>query len=235
VSTFSIAFAVWQTGAHWANARSETDVTPALYLPTVAGLFVTGTIAASLGLAQWGQLAFGAGMFSWIAIESVLLQRLYSAKPLTPLQRPSLGIQFAPPAVAGVSYLAVSGGTLSLLAYALVGYGVLQLAIVVRLLGWIRHHPLGSSSWAFTFGASSLAAMLLRMDELGDAEIAPVLAPITFVIANLAVIAALWATSGGRQRRGSSEGSSQETRKESASSFSRLHEGPVQPDRRGSV
>ena len=42
------------------------------------------------------KLAFGADMFSWLAIESVLLHRLYTASALAPALRPTLGISNCP-------------------------------------------------------------------------------------------------------------------------------------------
>ena len=59
----------------------------------VAGGFVSGTVAAALGWDDWGQMLFGAGFFSWLAIELVLLHRLYTGEPLPPTLRPTLGIQ----------------------------------------------------------------------------------------------------------------------------------------------
>jgi hypothetical protein len=63
-----------------------------LYLPTVAGSFVTAITASSLGSADWGRLAFGAGLFSRLAVESVLLHRLSTVTTLQPALRPTLGI-----------------------------------------------------------------------------------------------------------------------------------------------
>ena len=48
--------------------------------------------------------------------------------------RPTLGIQLAPPVVGGVAYLSVTTGTPDLLAYAMLGYGVLQALLLLRLL-----------------------------------------------------------------------------------------------------
>src|SRR2546428_4964372 len=73
-ASFTLAFAVWRTGLLWRCGRDPGTTTPVLYPPTVAGAFVTATAAAALGHRDWGQLAFGAGLFSWLAIESVLLR-----------------------------------------------------------------------------------------------------------------------------------------------------------------
>jgi tellurite resistance protein len=184
---FTLAFALWRTGLLWRGERDPGATTPVLYLPLVAGALVTATAAATLGYPDWGQLAFGAGLFSWLAIESVLLHRLYTAAPLPPALRPTLGIQLAPPAVGAVAYLSVSGGSADVLAHALVGYGLLQALLLLRMLPWILQQPFAPSYWAFTFGATALATAPLRLVEHGATGVMVTLAPYLFVAANLAV------------------------------------------------
>jgi len=157
---FTLAFAAWRTGALWYGEREQSTNTPVLYLPAVAGGFVTATVASALGYPEWGQLAFGVGLFSWLAIESVLLHRLYTATSLTAPLRPTLGIQLAPPAVGAVAYLSVNGGNPDLIAHALIGYALMQLLIMLRLLPWITQQSFAASYWAFTFGITSLAATI---------------------------------------------------------------------------
>src|ERR1700742_1340148 len=112
---FTFAFTLWRTGVLWHGEREQSATTPVLYLPTVAGAFVTATVMSALGYPDWGQLAFGAALFSWLAIESVLMHRLYTMTMPAAL-RPTLGIQLAPPAVGAVAYLSVNGGAPDLLA-----------------------------------------------------------------------------------------------------------------------
>jgi tellurite resistance protein len=118
--------------------RKPEATTPILYIPTVAGCLITGSGSAALGYADWGQLAFGAGVFAWLAIESVLLHRLYTATSLPPALRPTLGIQLAPPTVAAVAYLNVGSGAPDIFAHALVGYALLRALILIRLWPWLR-------------------------------------------------------------------------------------------------
>ncbi|WP_410477641.1 SLAC1 family transporter [Nostoc sphaeroides] len=68
-------------------------------LPTVAGGFVSAIVSA-LGYREWGALFFGVGMFSWLALESIIIYRLYLFEELPKPLRPTLGIQLAPPVVA---------------------------------------------------------------------------------------------------------------------------------------
>ncbi|WP_279483772.1 dicarboxylate transporter/tellurite-resistance protein TehA [Aureimonas sp. SK2] len=187
-AAFTLAFALWRTGFLWRGEREAGSTTPVLYLPSVAGGFVTGTTAAMFGASDWGQLAFGAALFSWLAIESVLLHRLYTGPALPPPLRPVLGIQLAPPAVGAVAYLTVAGGTPDVFAHALLGYGLLQALLLARMMPWIAEAGFAPSYWAFTFGATALAAAAIRMVEHGDHGAVAQLAPWLFGAANLVVI-----------------------------------------------
>jgi tellurite resistance protein len=201
-AAFTFAFAIWRTGLLWQGGRDAGATTPILYLPAVAGSFVTATVLGALGLADWGQMAFGAGLFSWLAIESVLLQRFYTAPSLPVPLRPTLGIQLAPPSVGAVAYLSVSSGHPDLFARGLIGYGLLQFLFLLRLLPWIAEQPLAPSYWAFTFGITALATASLRMVEQGDAGAIAMIAPILLVVATFVVgliaLTTLWLTVEGK-------------------------------------
>ena len=184
---YTAAFAVWRTGSLDMGGRDPSANTAILYLPAVAGSFVTATVAGALGHADWGQYAFGAGLFSWLAIESVLLHRLFTAPAMALALRPAMGIQLAPPAVAAVAYLSVTSGPPGLFAHALIGYGIFQGLILLRLLPWIREQPFGVSYWAFSFGLTSLAGAPLRMLQRGDSGPISLLAPMLFAVANVTV------------------------------------------------
>lgn len=188
-ASFTLLFALWRTGILWRGGRSDAATTPVLYLPMVAGGFVTGTVAAALGWREWGQIAFGAGFFTWLAVESVLLLRLYTAEPMPAPIRPTLGIQLAPPAVGAVSYLAVGPGAPDLVAHMLIGYGILQAMLLLRLSRWIAEQPFGPSYWAFTFGATALAGAMVKLTPADAGGAIAILAPVVFVLANILVIA----------------------------------------------
>lgn len=184
---FTLAFALWRTGRLWRGGREASATTAVLYLPTVAGGFVCGTTAAALGWSDWGQLAFGAAFFSWLAIESVLLHRLYTADTLPPPLRPTLGIQLAPPAVGAVCYLAIGGGASDLLGRALIGYALLQALLLLRMARWIGEAPFSAGYWAFTFGGVALATAVAKTDLVTPGGAMSLLAPALFVGANVLV------------------------------------------------
>jgi len=183
----TLAFALYRTGDLWQGERDVGATTPILYLPAVAGSFVSAIVAANFGLKSWGQLAFGAGFFSWLAIESVLLHRLYSGPAMSPPLRPTLGIQLAPPSVGALAYVNVGAGTSDFLSHALLGYALLQTLLLIRLTPWFRAQPFTPSYWAFSFGAAALAGASTRLAAHGDSEAIVALAPILFVSANLLI------------------------------------------------
>jgi tellurite resistance protein len=186
---FTGIFALWRTGALWQGGRDPGTTTAVLYLPLGAGSFVMASGLGAMGYVDWGQLAFGAGLFSWLAIESVLLHRLLTAQPLPLPLRPTLGIQIAPPTVGALAYLNVSNGAPDMLVHAMVGYGLLQALIAIRLFPWVREQPFSAGYWAYSFGMTALAADLLRLIERGDSGAAACLAPYAFGIANVVVVA----------------------------------------------
>ncbi|SPB16330.1 Tellurite resistance protein TehA [Caballeronia novacaledonica] len=183
----SLALGVYLQGRFWQGGRKPELTTPAIYLPTVAPSFVAGTAAAGLGFTQIGMLFFGAGVFSWLAIESIVLHRAAVHEPLPEALRPSLGIQLAPPVVGGVSYLAITHGAPDTFAYMLLGYGLYQALMLARLVPWIRQSTFTPSYWAFSFGAAALPTMAIRMLERGATGPMVWIAPVAFVVANVVI------------------------------------------------
>ena len=183
----ALAFSVWRQGAWWQGGRDSATTTPALYLPAVATGFAVAIAAAALGWNEWAQVPFGAGLFGWLAVESVILHRLLLNEALVPALRPTLGMQLAPPAVGLVAYLGLIDGDPGLVAQMLFGYALLQGLILLRLLPWIRRQPFAPSYWALTFGVGALSLAAERMAARGVAGAAASLAPALFVVANAVI------------------------------------------------
>lgn len=182
-----IAFALWFVGRLWTGGRPAEATTPVLYLPTVGGSFVVGMAFAALGLRDAGQMAFGAGLVAWIVIEAVLWPRLLTLPSLPVPIRATIGIHMAPPAVGLVSWMAVSEGVPGPVAYGLLGYALLQAAVMARLVPWIRLQPFGAPYWAFSFAVAALPLGAMRMLDRGAADSIALIAPALFVLANLII------------------------------------------------
>jgi tellurite resistance protein len=179
-----LAFALWHTGTMWQGGRDAADAVPTLYLPTVAGNFISAAALAALGHADWGWLFLGAGVFSWLTLESLLVGRLWHAAPLPVPQRPMLGIQFAPPVVCAMAALLLSPGSTAPWLLMLWGYGLFQLLLGVRLGRWLGAQPFAPSYWSYTFGIAATTVCSVKLALAGVAA-AQILAIPIFIGANL--------------------------------------------------
>ena len=174
-------------GRFWQGGRKPEMITPAIYLPAVAQNFVAGTAAATFGWPQLGAFFFGAGLLSWLAIESLILNRAAVHESLPAALRPTLGIQLAPPVVGGVTYLSLTSGVPDIFTEILLGYGLYQALLLLRLLSWIREQTFTPSYWAFSFGVAALPTMVMRMLERGATGPIEWFAPTLFVLANVII------------------------------------------------
>ena len=185
---FTLAFSVWRTGLLWQGERDDAFTTPVLYLPTVGGALVAATMLAHFGYRDWGAMAFGGAVLSWLAMESVLMHRFYMGPALPPPLRPTLGIQMAPPAVAGVAWLALTQGPPDLLLHMLLGYALLQGMLLLRLLKWISAQPFSMPYWGFSFGLTAIAQIPLGMVARGDQGASVVLAAVLMIVTNVGML-----------------------------------------------
>lgn len=196
-----VGFSLWHTGTLWQGGRRATDTLPTVYLPTVAGNFTSAAVLGALGRPDWGWLFLGAGLFSWVALESLVIQRLWHPTAVPPPQRPLIGIQLAPPAVCAMAWLALSPGDPKPWVLMLWGYGLFQLLLGLRLGSWLRAQPFVPAYWAYTFGVDATAVATLKLARSGVGS-AQVLALPVFIGTNLLigylVICTLHLFAGGR-------------------------------------
>ena len=176
---------LWLNGRMWMGGRPPELVTPALYLPSVAQSFVAATASAAFGWHPLGLLFFGVGLLAWLALESLMLQRAAVGTALPAALRPVLGIQLAPAVVGGGSWMALTTGAPDVFAFLLLGYGLYQALILLRLLPWIREQAFAPGWWAFSFGTAALPALAMRMVERGATGLVADIAPVLFVAANV--------------------------------------------------
>lgn len=181
-----LVFTLWHTGDSWMSGRDETETAPNIYLPTVAGNFTSGGALGALGFPEWGWLFLGAGLFSWLALESIVLRSLWMPHGAPQDRRALIGIHFAPPAVMGMAWLLIDPGEHDRLLLMLWGYALFQLILGVRLVRWLAAQPLGLSYWSYTFGLGSTGVISLNLALTGNSS-AYWLAPIVFATVNLFV------------------------------------------------
>ncbi|WP_374595369.1 dicarboxylate transporter/tellurite-resistance protein TehA [Aquabacterium sp.] len=178
-----LSFSLWHTGTVWRGGRSHQDTVPTVYLPTVAGNFTSGAVLGALGQPSWGWLFLGAGVFSWLALESLMIHRMLGPEPLPAPQRPLVGIQFAPPVVCGMACLMLSPGAHEPWLLMLWGYGLFQLLLGLRMQPWLGEQPFAMSYWSYTFGVAATTICALKLATSG-VDSARILAWPIFVCAN---------------------------------------------------
>jgi tellurite resistance protein len=181
-----LALGLWLYGRLWQGGRNPELVTPALYLPAVAQNFVAGTAAAAFG---WPHLACcssarvrscGSRSNRWC----------WAARPCTrpcPRRCARCWASSWPRRVGGVTYMSINGGAPDLFAQMLLGYGLYQALLLLRLLPWIARQPFTASYWAFSFGVAALPTLAMRLLAGGAAGPVEWLAPALFVAANLLI------------------------------------------------
>lgn len=182
--SWHLVFSLWHTGTLWQGGRDTLDTAPTLYLPTVAGNFTSAAALGALGHADWGWLFLGAGVFSWLALESLIIQRLWHPKTMPVAQRPLLGIQFAPPVVCAMACLMLIPGSTEPWLLMLWGYGLFQLLLGLRLGRWLGAQAFAPSYWAYTFGVAATTVSGLKLAAAGLPSAQWLAIPI-FVGANL--------------------------------------------------
>lgn len=179
-----LGYAAWQSAGLWRGKHPEAATTPGLYLPTVANNFISAMACGALGFHDAGLVFLGAGVFSWLSLEPVILQRLRSAGELAPALRTSLGIQLAPALVACSAWFSVNGGEADTFAKMLFGYGLLQLLFMLRLMPWYLSQPFNASFWSFSFGVSALATTGLHLGQSSPSGFFHAIALPLFILTN---------------------------------------------------
>lgn len=182
-----LAYAAWQSAGLWRGNHPQEATTPGLYLPTVANNFISAMACGALGFNDAGLVFLGAGVFSWLSLEPVILQRLRSAGELPSALRTSLGIQLAPALVACSAWFSVNGGEADTFAKMLFGYGLLQLLFMLRLLPWYLSQPFNASFWSFSFGVSALATTGLHLGQSSPSGFFHAIAVPLFIFTNVII------------------------------------------------
>lgn len=182
-----LSYSAWQSAGLWRGQHPGEATTPGLYLPTVANNFISAMACGALGFNDAGLVFLGAGVFSWLSLEPVILQRLRSDGELPTAMRTSLGIQLAPALVACSAWLSVNGGEADTFAKLLFGYGLLQLLFMLRLMPWYLRQPFNASFWSFSFGISALATTGLHLGHTHPNGFFHALAMPLFIFTNVII------------------------------------------------
>jgi tellurite resistance protein len=135
-------------------------ITPALYLPPLAGALVGSMALAQLGYTGWAAFLFGVGLSAWALLELRILNRLFEG-PLPMPMRFTIGLEIAPSAV---SVLAATVIWPALPAEVMVvGLGLAAgpvLAVWARYKWWSQA-PFSAGFWTFVFPLSAITSVVI--------------------------------------------------------------------------
>lgn len=181
---FHLYFSMRHTFTLWVAERDSDDVTPALYLPDVAGNFTSASALAVLGLQDWAWLFFGAGLLSWLSLEPIVKRNVFYGAGLPTTRRHTAGIQAAPAVVCASSLLNISPSIEPMFPSILLGYALYQMLHALRLLPWLREQPLSKAHWAYTFGLTSALNCTLKLALLGNAAAHTISLPLMVLVSS---------------------------------------------------
>ena len=171
-------------GLAWAT------VTPALFIPVVGNVLVP-LAGVPLGQGEWALAQFGVGLLFWPLVTALLLVRLALQGPWPERLMPTGFIFVAPPAVVGLSALAL--GAPAALAWMCWGMALFTLAWVGTLARRIAALPFGLPHWGMSFPLAAAAALTLRLAGTGTGPVA-VAGVLLLALASLVVLGLLAGT-----------------------------------------
>jgi tellurite resistance protein len=141
---------------------------PAWFIPAVGNILVP-LAGVSLGFVEISWFFFAIGLMFWIVLMTLVFNRLIFHHPLPERLLPTLMILVAPPAVAFLSYLRLTGGTLDPFARILFYAAVILFLVVAAQLRQLMRLPFALSWWAYSFPIAALTtATAVYADAIGS-------------------------------------------------------------------
>jgi tellurite resistance protein len=167
---FAIATTIvagWISG-QWIIGDLDLDRLHSGYvLPAVAGGLIASIGAALAGWTALAHAFMGLGLVSWLLIGSVILGRLLFRPRLPAPLTPTLAIEVAPPALAGLAYLAITHGRVDAIALVFGGFTALAAIVQLRLIPVYRRLAFGPAFWSFAFPYAAAATFALHWLNYG--------------------------------------------------------------------
>lgn len=158
--------ALWIIGRWITQEQPVAAANPAWFIPVV------GTILAPVGGVAFGHLAlswfmFAVGLFFWLTLMPVLMNRILFHARMPPKLWPTLAILVAPPAVGYLSWQALTGGGDDVVSRILFAAALFLALILISRARHLAAAPFSMAWWAYTFPGAALALACLRQAELG--------------------------------------------------------------------
>ncbi len=153
----------------WIGHRkfAPVHISPAWFIPAVGNVIVP-LAGVPLGQTDLSWLFFSAGMMFWIVLLTLVINRLMFHDPLPGRLVPTLVIMIAPPSVAFIAWVRLTGG-IDAFGHVLISLSYVFAFIVLTQVGKFRRLPFALSWWALSFPIAALAvASLIYADITGS-------------------------------------------------------------------
>lgn len=163
------------------------QVTPAWFIPIV-GNVVTPLAAPALGSVDLAWFSFSVGLIFWLGLLPLLLHRiLLHEVPLPDKLLPTLAIFIAPPAVAMLSWQALTGETLDPVSRILHSVAVMFTLLLLAQVARLRTIPFAVPYWAYSFPLAAVATASIVMAAALESTLYDVLAAFLLGLTTLVV------------------------------------------------
>ncbi|TLD81657.1 C4-dicarboxylate ABC transporter [Helicobacter sp. MIT 05-5293] len=154
--------------SYWLKRDIEfAHSTPAWFIPVVGNLLV---VTAGAGFADHYTLMFffSLGIFFWIILSAILVNRIIFHGMLVQKFLPTLAIFIAPPAVGMLGYLKINHGEFDYFAEIMLNVAIIFAIILFALARNFYKLKFFISWWAFTFPFAALTLALLTAYEVSS-------------------------------------------------------------------
>jgi tellurite resistance protein len=152
--------------AHWiSGGLPNASVMHGGYLvPVVAGPFIASIGLTSVGLHDLALYAFGAGLFFWLTLGTIVMYSHIAGGRVQRSASPALTAFLAASATASIAWLVAhpAPGPPDALQSILTGVLFIMLFVQIALIRQYRRLPFGMEYWVFTFPVASTANYLIR-------------------------------------------------------------------------
>ncbi len=152
----------WLTGQLICSGLGVEQFHPGYLIPPLAGGLLASVAAAQVGQVGLAWALFGLGTVGWLVVGSIVLGRLFLGPRLPTHLVPTLAVEVAPSAVAGLAWFSLNGGRIDAVAHLLAGYGLFMVLVQLRLLPAFARLRFSVGFWAFAFPWSAVATAALH-------------------------------------------------------------------------
>ena len=178
----------------WISHRSFQvgHLTPAWFIPAVGNVIVP-VLGARLGYIETSWLFFSGGMIFWIVLLTLVMNRLIFHDPIVARLFPTMVILIAPPSVAFIAYVSMTG-EVDGFSRILLNAGYIFTALVLAQVPKLAKLPFALSWWALSFPLAALAIASFRFSQMDGSRTHQTIGTIVLLALSAIVVGLIYRT-----------------------------------------